>query len=332
MIRASLEFSEDLYWDHQEMHLFVTPNLSDKERFYTELTKATAMCRAVASGCSCYYQSTNDITMCFFIYEPSSYATSNFKNEIALHYVENTSASPDEYFQSMYPSLVHGMIQGLNCRFSLLMKSKVGYHAMDETIQLDEFTQLAPENPREVSKLVQLPYLFREFFFHHLIYQSAALRATPAYLHMQHLINRNFLESLFGLHFPHCRPAHPYLAKLKNLSRTIKNDRYVLTSNGSVNASIQPRKSPYRQHHLGTLGSDTYRDISKVRNVTAPESTTSSPGGSILFPFTSGSNKARNSVSSDPVSLTKDQKPSTVVERKKRGSFVKVSRFFSWGK
>lgn len=322
VIRACLDFSEDLYWDYQELHLYIASTLSDQERFYKDLSKAAAVCRAVASGCSCLYQTINDIDMFFFIYDRDSYQNTKLKNELALHYIENHTTPPDEYFQTMYPSLVHGMVFAINCRFSLLLKSKVAYHDLTHVIHPSELSQLVPEDPFQVDKSYQLPYLFREFFFHQLIYHQAALRGTPAYLHMQHIINRCLLESLFGLHFPDSQKAHGYLNKLKSMSRSIKNHRCVLSNNGSANASIQPRKSPYQNHNLGTLNSDTYRDIAKPRSITAPDPTSIAPS---LFPFSAGKSR----ISTDPTSIPKHQ---TVVERKKRGSFIKMSRFFSWGK
>ncbi|KAI9297227.1 Dbl homology domain-containing protein [Neoconidiobolus thromboides FSU 785] len=44
--KGSLEYSEDLYWDHQEIHMFSTIDASDKARFYNELVTTTAICKA----------------------------------------------------------------------------------------------------------------------------------------------------------------------------------------------------------------------------------------------------------------------------------------------
>lgn len=172
-------------------------------------------------------------------------------------------------------------------------------------------------------------------------YSSFALRATPAYLHKQHLINRCMMESVFGLHFPTCRQAHPYLSSLKSFSRTIKDDRHVLISNGAVVSAVQARRNPFRQHnrhHLGTRKPEAFRDLSKARSLTEPVPISPAKPKSNLS-YSPGTIRSRSSSACSsstqhiPTHELKGDTRPIIIPRKKKGSFSKFTSMLSpWGK
>ncbi|KAJ9078926.1 epithelial cell transforming sequence 2 oncoprotein-like [Entomophthora muscae] len=335
LIRGCLDFSEDLYWDHQEIHLFVALNSSDKERFYGELCKAIAVCRAKETGSSCLYQTVDGVTLFFFVYKPEDYRKSRYKNELSLQYREDLTEPPEDFYHTQNSSLVHGLILGTHSRFCLRMKSRIPYTSLDPF-----FSGPVEGHPPEEIQNPCMPSKFKALLFHNLVYRSFALRATPAYLHKQHLINRCMMESVFGLHFPSCKQAHPYLSSIKSFSRTIKDDRHVLISNGAAISNSHPKRNPLRQHnkhHLGTRKLEPFRDISKARSLTdpVPASPVKPKSVKTFYPV---SIRARSSSSCSattqliPSHEIKDDAKPTDHPRKKKGSFSKMTRFFSWTK
>ncbi|KAI0224930.1 epithelial cell transforming sequence 2 oncoprotein-like [Massospora cicadina] len=298
LLRGCLDFSEDLYWDHQEMHLFVVSNVSDKESFYTKET-----------GCSCFYKTVEEISVYYFVYTGDNYGSSHYKR----------------WFTGLSLASMANLRKGCH---SVITKASKLARAIQSSL-------LKPGlDPERFGSLHCKPAKFQEVLFHHVVYTAFALRATPAYLQKQHLINRCMLESLFGLHFPSCKLAHPYLTNIKSFSRAVREDRPVLISNGAAISYLRPRRDPRRhhlRHQLGAHQLDLFRDLSHARNLSDP--TPIIPDKAKTPTLTPATLKPRTAASSTlPSAPNPKADPKSTPLPRKKGSLSKVTRLFSWTK
>ncbi|KAI9297228.1 hypothetical protein K502DRAFT_120577 [Neoconidiobolus thromboides FSU 785] len=169
--------------------------------------------------------------------------------------------------------------------------------------------------------------------------------------------HRVLLESLYGLHFPNSKSSHYYLSKIRTFSHKLKGDKFILVSNGLANVNTIVRKLPYKQaqHQLGTNSSEHYRELgTKTRSLTDPLRSFPSmmdkisatarkvtptkikiPKPGVATPMLSPISPLSPviSVKSSKESMKEPQKEtSSSAGRKKRSSFIKVTRFFSWNR